>query len=324
MSLLRQSTAVTIQLGPFLDPSNGVTEETGLTPAVELSKAGAAFAARGSSGSVSHDAEGWYRVPLDATDTGTLGRLIAKAHDSANHLPVWAEFTVVPAAVYDALVAGTDRFNAELDSTVAQADAEAGAAAAITAYGPPTNAQMEARTLLAASYGTATNQTAILGYVDCLPATWTIPGTLTAQQVWEYATRALTDKAGFTLSGTITTLDALNTSLSSTHGADSWATATGFSTHSAADVLTAFGTGDGLTALVPPTATAVADAVLARNVSNVEASAPEHSLCTVILGMLESSVSGTTWTIKRSDGSTPHATKTVATDADADPITGVS
>ena len=32
----------------------------------------------------------------------------------------------------------------------------------------------------------------------------------TAQQVWEYATRALTDKAGFTISGTKQTLDALN------------------------------------------------------------------------------------------------------------------
>jgi uncharacterized protein YjbJ (UPF0337 family) len=47
---------------------------------------------------------------------------------------------------------------------------------------------------------------------------------------------AITDKAGFTISGTTTTLDALQTALNSTHGAGSWATATGFSTHSAADV----------------------------------------------------------------------------------------
>jgi hypothetical protein len=41
------------------------------------------------------------------------------------------------------------------------------------------------------------------------------------------------------VAGTITTLDGLNTSLSSAHGAGSWATATGFSTHSADDVRTA-------------------------------------------------------------------------------------
>jgi hypothetical protein len=47
---------------------------------------------------------------------------------------------------------------------------------ALNAYDPPTNAEMEARTLLAASYATAANQTTILGYVDCLPAAWvTVP-----------------------------------------------------------------------------------------------------------------------------------------------------
>lgn len=71
---------------------------------------------------------------------------------------------------------------------------QAAAAAALTAYDPPTNAEMEARTLLAANYATAANQTtiagyldteiaSILGYVDCLPATWVVPGTLTADQV---------------------------------------------------------------------------------------------------------------------------------------------
>ena len=68
----------------------------------------------------------------------------------------------------------------------------------------------------------------------------------------------------------------------------------------------------------------VADAVLARNVSHVEAAAAEHSLCTVVLAALESSTSGTTWTIKRTDGNTTHATKTVTKDATAQPITGVS
>lgn len=46
----------------------------------------------------------------------------------------------------------------------------------------------------------------------------------------------VSDKTGYSVSGTTTTLDALQTALNSAHGAGSWATATGFSTHSAADV----------------------------------------------------------------------------------------
>lgn len=67
----------------------------------------------------------------------------------------------------------------------------------------------------------------------------------------------------------------------------------------------------------------IADGILTRNVSNVEGTAGEHTLCTVVLATLEHSISGTTLTIKRTDGSTTHATKTLTTDAAADPITGI-
>lgn len=108
MKLLKQSTTVTIKIGPFLDASDGVSEETALTPGIEVSKDGGAFAARNSATAVAHDAEGWYDVELDGTDTGTLGPLVVKAHDSATHLPVYERFMVVPAHVYDGLVPGTD------------------------------------------------------------------------------------------------------------------------------------------------------------------------------------------------------------------------
>ncbi len=103
--------------------------------------------------------------------------------------------------------------------------------------------------------------------------------------------------------------------------------ATGYSTLDAAGVRTAVGLASAnmdtqLAAL--PTANENADALLVRDMDQVEGSAPEHSLCTMVLACLESSISGTTWTIKRTNGSTTHATKTVTTDADADPITGVT
>lgn len=72
----------------------------------------------------------------------------------------------------------------------------------------------------------------------------------------------------------------------------------------------------------------IADAVLSRNVSNVEnaiATASNfHNLATVVLANLENSISGTTLTIKKTGGSTL-TTKTLTTTAasSADVITGV-
>jgi hypothetical protein len=72
------------------------------------------------------------------------------------------------------------------------------------------------------------------------------------------------------------------------------------------------------------TATAAADAVLGRGVGNVETTADDYSLTTLVLAALESSVSGSTWTIKQTDGTTTHLTRSITTDANANPITAVA
>ena len=106
MRVLKQSTAVTVLLGPFVDKTDGVTEEVGLaTTGTEISKAGGAFAAGPTLGT--HDSDGWYPISLTTTHTNTLGDLTVKVHDAATHLPVWVHFTVLPANAYDALVSGT-------------------------------------------------------------------------------------------------------------------------------------------------------------------------------------------------------------------------
>lgn len=71
---------------------------------------------------------------------------------------------------------------------------------------------------------------------------------------------------------------------------------------------------------------AFADDLLGRSVSNVEASASSHSLTDLILasGAGEFSISGTTLTIKRTDGSTTHRTKTLTGTAGVDPITAIT
>lgn len=85
----------------------------------------------------------------------------------------------------------------------------------------------------------------------------------------------------------------------------------------AANVVTA-------SALATDAAQEIADTLLARNVSNVESSAGEHTLCTIVLAMLEHSISEGTMTIYRTDGSTTHATKTLTSSSGAEPITGIS
>ena len=44
--ILKQSTAVDVLIGPFVDVADGATGETGETPAVKLSKNGQTLAAR--------------------------------------------------------------------------------------------------------------------------------------------------------------------------------------------------------------------------------------------------------------------------------------
>lgn len=102
---LKQSTAQTIVLGPFVDSTDGVTAETALTISqadIRLSKNGAAFAQTSNIAGATHMENGHYSVPLDATDTNTLGRLKVAVNETGA-LPVWQEFHVVPANVWDSM-----------------------------------------------------------------------------------------------------------------------------------------------------------------------------------------------------------------------------
>jgi len=116
MQYLKADTATTIRIGPFVDDSDGKTAETGLTISqadVRLSKGGAAAAQKNDATSATHDENGYYRVPLDATDTNTEGTLDVCVSESGA-LPVIAKFTVLPAEVYDSFVAGTDKLQVDL------------------------------------------------------------------------------------------------------------------------------------------------------------------------------------------------------------------
>lgn len=106
---LRQSTSQVIRFGPFLDSTDGVTAETGLTIAqadMQLSKDGGAFAQKNTTGNATHDADGWYSTTLDTTDTATVGELYMQVNVTGA-LPVWVRYWVLEETVYDAMFAAS-------------------------------------------------------------------------------------------------------------------------------------------------------------------------------------------------------------------------
>ena len=106
---LRQSTAVDVLLGPFLDEDDGKTAETGLTISasdVRLSKNGQNMAAKNDATACVHDEAGNYNCELDATDTNTVGQLTISV-DESGALPVRLDYHVVEEAVYDAMYGGS-------------------------------------------------------------------------------------------------------------------------------------------------------------------------------------------------------------------------
>jgi len=279
MNILKQSTAATVKFGPMVDDTDGKTAETALTISqadIRLSKNGGDFAQTNNSAGATHDENGYYDVPLNATDTNTLGRLRVAVNESGA-LPVWQDFLIVTANVYDSLVGGSDKLDvnaAEIGGT-AQTGNDVGADVneILTDTGTtldtlikdiPTVAEFEARTIAAASYfdpaaDTVANVTNLTN-LPTMPADWLtasglkadavaeiqaglaleatltaikgtgwtdetlvalmtaieaiVPGSgATAQEVWEYVTRTLTDPdsykadvSGLALESTLTAI----------------------------------------------------------------------------------------------------------------------
>lgn len=145
LAFLKQSTAVTLLVGPFVDSTDGNTVETGLTitqAEVRLSKNGANIAQKTEVTSLTYDEVGMYTCPVDATDTDTLGRLDLIINETGA-LIVKHSYMVVPANVWDSLF-GADKLQVHADEITAglitataiatgAIDADAFAASAITA-----------------------------------------------------------------------------------------------------------------------------------------------------------------------------------------------
>lgn len=109
MRFLKQSTSVVVQIGPFVDSTDGVTAETALAPLstnVRLYKAGGTTAVDIFDATWTHIGLGMYRVTLTASHTDTAGPLVIVAQITGAR-PVIHEFNVVAATTYDALMSGS-------------------------------------------------------------------------------------------------------------------------------------------------------------------------------------------------------------------------
>lgn len=127
MLMLRANTAVDVLIGPFLDSTDGNTEETGLTIAqanVLLSKNGQALTQKNDDTSASHDSAGYYNCELDATDTNTEGQLVLEVH-VAGALAVRHEYNVLSEAAWDSLFVAKDDGYMDVNiKTIGRADTQ--------------------------------------------------------------------------------------------------------------------------------------------------------------------------------------------------------
>lgn len=163
---LKADTATTVVLGPFLDATDFVTPETGITlgaaDEAELIKhnSGSVVDISGNTFTAVTGADGYYALTLTAAQLDTEGRLTLCIGDASVCCPVRADFMVVNANVFDSLFAaaatdylqtdalqingnatsamlsGTDKLSVDVEavsgSTAAADNLEAGALGVVT------------------------------------------------------------------------------------------------------------------------------------------------------------------------------------------------
>jgi hypothetical protein len=115
---LKQSTQVSVPVGPLFDSTDFISEKTdvaynaaGIDVDVIKSgttKADVTLANSAGDGYWRHVSNGNYAVTLSTTDTNTLGSLRV-TFKATGVLDWWQDFEVVPAAVYDSIIAGSDK-----------------------------------------------------------------------------------------------------------------------------------------------------------------------------------------------------------------------
>jgi hypothetical protein len=114
---LKQSTATSILVGPLVD-SVDATKEEGLTissgEVYVWKEGGTSMGAKNDATAATHRGYGNYTVPLDATDTNTLGQLVVSVFE-AGIMVARHDYMVVPAQVYNSFILGTDLLQVDVE-----------------------------------------------------------------------------------------------------------------------------------------------------------------------------------------------------------------
>lgn len=129
MQDLRANTITVVKVGPFVDATDGVTPETGITlgaaDQAELMKHGSTSVVDISAATWAAVTgnDGWYNLTLTASHTDTEGQLEVMVQDSSVCLPVVVRFRVMSEAAYDSTyVAKDDGFMDVNIKTIGRAD----------------------------------------------------------------------------------------------------------------------------------------------------------------------------------------------------------
>ena len=202
MLLVKQSASKVV---PFfmVDSANHISPKTGLSPSVQISKAGGTFATAG--GTVAEIGSGWYKITLSSTDTDTLGALAfhitASGADSV-------DFTIQIVAFdpESSTNLGLSRIDADISSRATDASVWGYSSRTLTSFGTLVSDiwNYSTRTLTAFSTSLAVAVWDVLesaigtsGSIGVkvktnLDATVSSRSTLTDSQVWSYTSRTLT------------------------------------------------------------------------------------------------------------------------------------
>jgi len=123
MRFLKTNTATRVTVGPFLDKTDGITPETAITvtgchltlmvdtagvPTLSLDADATASGGNNDMVHVTGDDAGFYDLELTAAQLNYVGRAMLSINNVGVHCPVFHEFMILPANIYDSIVSGTD------------------------------------------------------------------------------------------------------------------------------------------------------------------------------------------------------------------------
>ena len=184
MRYLRTNTACRITVGPFFG-TDGLTPATSLTvtnlkltstvddanvPTLVLDTNPTASGGNNDMVHITNDDGGYYDLELTAANVNYLGRYHLSLSNAAACCPVFHEFMILPAVIYDSLVLGTDLFDVSVTQWLGVAVNTLKDLLGITA-GPSTMASPGGHSTTQGSFAAGEGASARVGYLIWVPAT---------------------------------------------------------------------------------------------------------------------------------------------------------